>query len=68
MLVLSRKKDESIIISVGEQTVQVRVLSMAGGKVRLGIEAAEEVTIHRSEVWRRRCEFAERIGLPLESV
>jgi carbon storage regulator CsrA len=29
------------------------VLDIKGGKVRLGIEADEDVTVHRSEVWER---------------
>jgi carbon storage regulator len=58
MLVLSRKKDESIVITLGLQTVEIRVLKTEGNKVRLGIEAPEDIAIHRDEVWRRRAEFA----------
>lgn len=48
MLVLSRKKNESIIID-GEVTITV--VEVRGDKVRLGIEAPREVPIHRSEVY-----------------
>lgn len=48
MLVLSRKKDESIIIS---DIVTVTVVEIRGEKVRLGIEAPKEVSVHRQEVW-----------------
>jgi len=48
MLVLSRKRGEKIII--GDQIV-VTVLEIQGNKVRLGIEAPDEVEIHRYEVW-----------------
>jgi carbon storage regulator len=48
MLVLSRKTDQSIVI--GENIV-VRVLRVRGGKVRLGIEAPRDVSVHRSEVY-----------------
>lgn len=48
MLVLSRKKHESIVI--GDDIV-VTVVEIAPGKVRLGIVAPKEVPIHRSEVY-----------------
>ncbi len=48
MLVLSRRRDESIIIG---DSVVIRVLSIHEDKVRLGIEAPEEVSVHRSEVY-----------------
>lgn len=47
MLVLSRKKNESIIIG---DNVTITVVEVRGDKVRLGIEAPREVPIHRSEV------------------
>lgn len=48
MLVLSRKKNESIVIN-GEVTVTV--VEVHGDKVRLGIEAPKEVPVHRREVF-----------------
>lgn len=48
MLVLSRKKNEKIIIG---DLVEVVVVEIRGDKVRLGIEAPEEVTVHRREVY-----------------
>ncbi|MDC0274366.1 MAG: carbon storage regulator CsrA [Planctomycetaceae bacterium] len=47
MLVLSRKKNERIVI--GENIV-ITVVEVRGDRVRLGIEAPQEVPIHRSEV------------------
>lgn len=47
MLVLSRKTDESIVI---DETVNIVVLSVRGGRVRLGIEAPKEVQIQRREL------------------
>ena len=47
MLVLSRRKDERIVI--GEDIV-IRVVAIRGERVRLGIEAPAEVPVHRSEV------------------
>ncbi|WP_166830113.1 carbon storage regulator CsrA [Thalassoroseus pseudoceratinae] len=48
MLVLSRKKDESIVIN---DNVVITVVEIRGDKVRLGIQAPREVPIHRQEVF-----------------
>ena len=56
MLVLSRLKGESIIIG---HKVKVMVVEVRGGKVRLGIEAPEEITVNREEVEKRETESAE---------
>lgn len=47
MLVLSRKKNESIVVN---DSIVITVVEIRGDKVRLGIEAPREVPIHRSEV------------------
>ncbi len=48
MLVLSRQRDESIVIG---DNVQVTVVDIRGDKVRLGIEAPAEISVHRKEVF-----------------
>lgn len=48
MLVLSRKKDESIMIG---DDIKIIVVEIIGDKVRLGIEAPREVPVHRQEVF-----------------
>jgi len=48
MLVLSRKNNESIIIS---DNITVTVIEIRGDKVRLGIEAPKDVSVHRREVY-----------------
>ena len=48
MLVLSRKKNESIIIN---NDIIVTVVEIRGDKVRLGIVAPKEVPVHRQEVF-----------------
>ena len=49
MLVLSRKQDEKIIIG---DSIKIMVVSIQGDKVRLGIDAPKEVSIHREEVYK----------------
>ena len=48
MLVLSRKKDEKIVLTGG---IEVSIVQIRGDKVRLGIVAPKEIAVHRSEVW-----------------
>ena len=48
MLVLSRKKNESIVI---DDNIVITVVEVRGDKVRLGIQAPREVPVHRSEVY-----------------
>ena len=49
MLVLSRKKGESIII---DGQIEVKVIAVEGDTVKLGIEAPKTVSIHRQEVYQ----------------
>jgi len=48
MLVLSRKKNESILIN---DDIAIVVVEIRGDKVRLGIEAPKEVSVMRREVY-----------------
>jgi carbon storage regulator len=48
MLVLSRKKNESIVIN---HDITITVVEIRGDKVRLGIVAPKEVSVHRQEVY-----------------
>lgn len=48
MLVLSRKKNESIMIG---DHIEVKILSVDGDQVKLGIVAPKSVTVHRSEIF-----------------
>ncbi len=48
MLVLSRHRDESIIIG---DNIVVTVVDVRGDKVRLGIDAPTEIPVHRQEVY-----------------
>ena len=48
MLVLSRQRDESIMIG---DNVVVTVVDIRGDRVRLGVDAPTDVPVHRREVW-----------------
>ncbi len=48
MLVLSRKKNESIVIN---NDITIVVVDIRGDKVRLGVDAPKEVPVHRQEVF-----------------
>ena len=48
MLVLSRQKDESIMIG---DDVEITIIDVSGDKVRLGITAPKSVPVHRREVY-----------------
>jgi carbon storage regulator len=48
MLVLSRQRDESIIIG---DNIVLTIVDIRGDKVRLGIEAPQEIPVHRQEVY-----------------
>jgi carbon storage regulator len=63
MLVLSRKKNESIVIN---NDITIVVVEIRGDKVRLGVEAPKEVPVHRREVYDaiRRSELSEGNKLP----
>ena len=63
MLVLSRQKDESIIIG---DDVEITIVDARGDKVRLGINAPREISVHRKEVYeaiqREKALQAEQAG------
>ena len=50
MLVLSRKKNEEIIIA-GQ--IRITVVEITGGRVKIGVSAPLEVPVHRAELTRR---------------
>ncbi|GHT17914.1 hypothetical protein FACS1894189_4760 [Planctomycetales bacterium] len=57
MLVLSRKKNESVVIN---DSISIVVVEIRGDKVRLGIEAPKDVPVHRREVYDAIQETAHR--------
>ena len=48
MLILSRKKDETIVIN---NDIRVTVIEIRGDEARIGIDAPKEVPVHRLEVF-----------------
>jgi carbon storage regulator CsrA len=57
MLVLSRKRDEKILLKLNEnEEVELTVVRIDANKVRLGIQASDSVTILRSELIEKSTE------------
>ena len=48
MLVLSRRKDESIMIG---DDVEIIIVDVRGDKIRLGIKAPRSISVHRKEIY-----------------
>lgn len=48
MLVLTRKKDQSIVIN---DNIEITILEVQGDQVRVGIKAPKSVSIHRKEIF-----------------
>jgi carbon storage regulator len=48
MLILTRKAGETIVIG---DDIEISVVAIAGGKVRIGVRAPKDVTVHRKEVY-----------------
>ena len=49
MLVLTRNRDEKIMIG---DNIIITIVEIRGDKVRIGIEAPKEVSVHREEVYK----------------
>jgi carbon storage regulator len=50
MLILTRKKDESIIIN---GNIEIQIIAIEEGKVKIGINAPKDVEIHRNEIFEK---------------
>lgn len=58
MLVLTRKNRESVVIGRPDDleiVLEITILEIEGGRVRLGFNADAKMPIHRREVWDRIC-------------
>ena len=66
MLVLSRQKDQTIMIG---DNVEITVVDIRGDKVRLGITAPSEIPVHRKEVYDAiKKENREAANIKLEDI
>jgi carbon storage regulator len=50
VLILTRKVGESIMIG---DSVEVKILGLRAGQVKIGIEAPKDLTVHREEIYER---------------
>lgn len=48
MLILTRKKDQSVIVN---DNIEITIVDIQGDQVRLGIDAPKDVSIHRKEIY-----------------
>ncbi len=65
MLVLTRETDQSITLGdpAGETAaIEIVVVEIRGGEVRLGVKAPKEVAVHRKEIWLEIQQDGERGG------
>jgi carbon storage regulator CsrA len=66
MLVLSRERKQQLVFSCGGQQVVIRIVDVDGRRVRVGIIAREDVTVHREEVFRKIGQGVEELDELLE--
>jgi carbon storage regulator len=48
MLVLSRQRDQTIVIG---DNIRITIVDVRGDKVRIGIDAPRDVSVHREEIY-----------------
>lgn len=60
MLVLTRKKDQSIVIN---ENIEVTILEVQGDQVRIGINAPKSISVHRKEVFLQIAEENKKASL-----
>ncbi len=51
MLILTRKLNETVVI--GDNQIEITVLGVKGGQVRLGINAPKDISVHRKEIYSK---------------
>ena len=63
MLVLTRRKDEEILIN---DNISIKVLSVKGNRVRIGVVAPDDVQVNRAEIQKLLSDF-EVESVPVQS-
>ncbi|TXH05349.1 MAG: carbon storage regulator CsrA [Nevskiaceae bacterium] len=61
MLILTRRVGETVVIG---DNIEITVLGVKGGQVRLGVKAPRDVTVHREEIVERIRREHEAPALP----
>ncbi len=65
MLVLSRKVGQRVIVSLNGETVTIELKQISGSRVRIGVDAAPQIAVHREEIWDKlMAERSEHRSLP----
>lgn len=63
MLILTRTKDESVVI---DNKIEVVIVDVRGDKVRLGIEAPRDIPVHRKEI-QEAIDREKKLSMPVVS-
>ena len=63
LLVLTRKRLETIVIDCGNETIEVIIAEIRGDKVKLGIRASKDVQINRPEIREKKLNSAKKDGV-----
>ncbi len=53
MLILTRRIGEKIMIGNIDEVIEVAVLGVHGGQVRIGIDAPDNIPVHREEIFNK---------------
>jgi carbon storage regulator CsrA len=54
MLVLRRRKEETVVITVGDDTIRIKVIELRSGDVKLAFTAPPHITIDREEIHNQK--------------
>lgn len=54
MLVLTVKEGKSLIIEAGDDVIDVKILSVNGRQVRVGVDAPRHIAVDREEIYNRK--------------
>lgn len=53
MLILARREGEAIVVTHGDLEIRILVVELRSNRVRLGVAAGRDVTIHREEIHKK---------------